>query len=160
MAKKKNQIRSMLWVNDISFNEADLPGFSIPPTFPESVHHHLSKKLQATSAKKVAEDFNTLPKFDSSPLKNGAWKTILSYWVFGDFSGGRTVKLWEGTLQGTNISPQNGILKMIFLVPRWDMLIPWRVNCISGGFFWMKSDFLSSTFWRSWTLSLGVGYRS
>ena len=32
-----------------------------------------------------------------------------------------------GTLQGTNISPKNGILKMIFLFPRWDMLIPWRV---------------------------------
>ena len=31
------------------------------------------------------------------------------------------------TLLGTNISPQNGILKMIFLFPRWDMLIPWRV---------------------------------
>ena len=31
------------------------------------------------------------------------------------------------TLQGTNISPQNCILKMIFLFPRWDMLIPWRV---------------------------------
>ena len=24
------------------------------------------------------------------------------------------------TLQGTNISPKNGILKMIFLFPRWD----------------------------------------
>ena len=32
------------------------------------------------------------------------------------------------TLQGTNISPQNGILKMIFLFPRWDMLVPWRVS--------------------------------
>ena len=32
------------------------------------------------------------------------------------------------TLQGTNISPKNGILKMIFLFPRWDMLIPWRVT--------------------------------
>ena len=31
------------------------------------------------------------------------------------------------TLQGTNISPQNGILKMIFLFPRCDMLISWRV---------------------------------
>ena len=30
-------------------------------------------------------------------------------------------------LQGFNISPQNGILKMIFLFPRWDMLISWRV---------------------------------
>ena len=38
--------------------------------------------------------------------------------------------VWRGTLQGTNISPKNGILKMIFLFPRWDMLIPWRV--ISG----------------------------
>ena len=32
------------------------------------------------------------------------------------------------TLQETNISPKNGILKMIFLFPRWDMLIPWRVS--------------------------------
>ena len=32
------------------------------------------------------------------------------------------------TLQGTNISPKNGILKMIFLFPRWDMLVPWRVS--------------------------------
>ena len=31
------------------------------------------------------------------------------------------------TLQETNISPKNAILKMIFLFPRWDMLIPWRV---------------------------------
>jgi len=31
------------------------------------------------------------------------------------------------SLLGTNISPKNGILKMIFLFPRWDMLIPWRV---------------------------------
>ena len=35
------------------------------------------------------------------------------------------------TLQGTIISPQNGILKMIFLFPRWDMLIPWRV-CVNA----------------------------
>ena len=33
----------------------------------------------------------------------------------------------ENTLQETNISPKNGILKMMFLFPRWDMLIPWRV---------------------------------
>ena len=31
------------------------------------------------------------------------------------------------TFQGTSISPKNGILKMIFLFPRWDMWIPWRV---------------------------------
>ena len=32
------------------------------------------------------------------------------------------------TLLGTNISPKNGILKMIFLFPRWDVLISWRVK--------------------------------
>ena len=31
------------------------------------------------------------------------------------------------TLQGTNISLSKAVLKMIFLFPRWDMLIPWRV---------------------------------
>ena len=42
------------------------------------------------------------------------------------------VSCWLGyTLQGTNISPQNSILKMIFLFPRWDMLIPWRVYIFS-----------------------------
>ena len=35
---------------------------------------------------------------------------------------------YKFTLQGTNISPKNGILKMIFLFPRWDMLVPWRVS--------------------------------
>ena len=38
-----------------------------------------------------------------------------------------------GTLQGINISPKNGILKMMFLFPRWDMLVPWRVIMIFPG---------------------------
>ena len=38
----------------------------------------------------------------------------------------------SNTLQGTNISPKNGILKMIFLFARWDMLIPWRVYFVSS----------------------------
>ena len=29
--------------------------------------------------------------------------------------------------KGTNILPEKSILKMIFLFPRWDMLISWRV---------------------------------
>ena len=33
----------------------------------------------------------------------------------------------KSTLLGTNISPEKSILKMIFLFPRWDMLISWRV---------------------------------
>ena len=31
------------------------------------------------------------------------------------------------TLLGTDISHQNSLLKMIFLFPRWDMLVSWRV---------------------------------
>ena len=50
-------------------------------------------------------------------------------------------KLKKPTLQGTNISPKNGILKMIFLFPRWDMLIPWRVK--------FHSSFTWSTKWHS-----------
>ncbi len=37
----------------------------------------------------------TPPKFNSSPLKNGGWKTILAYWVSVTFQG-RAVKLREG----------------------------------------------------------------
>ena len=37
------------------------------------------------------------------------------------------------TLLGTNISPKNCILKMIFLFPRWDMLVPWRVDMHNSG---------------------------
>ena len=47
--------------------------------------------------------------------------------IHGGHLHGVTVKHCKGTLQGTNISPKNGILKMIFLFPRWDMLLPWRV---------------------------------
>ena len=38
----------------------------------------------------------------------------------------------ENTLLGTNISSEKSILKMIFLFPRWDMLISWRVNWCLG----------------------------
>ncbi len=38
-------------------------------------------------------------------------------------------KIWiKSTLLGTNISTHKGILEsMIFLFPRWDTLVPWRV---------------------------------
>ena len=45
-----------------------------------------------------------------------------------DFSLWIKTQLKVNTLQGTNISPKNGILKMIFLFPRWDMLISRRVD--------------------------------
>ena len=53
---------------------------------------------------------------------------------------GRTV-----TLQGTNISPKNGILKMIFLFPRWDMLIPWRVNFGGVSSPWLHHGWFAGT---------------
>ena len=38
------------------------------------------------------------------------------------------------TLLGTNISPIKALLKMMFLFPRWDMLVPWRVVVVCCGF--------------------------
>ena len=69
-----------------------------------------------------------------------------------------------GTLQGTNISPKNGILKMmkmIFLFPRWDMLIPWRVAVIILSHtlwylycmlkcFVLTKDFFHTFYWEIW----------
>ena len=37
------------------------------------------------------------------------------------------------TLQGINISPDKAYLKMIFLFPRWDMLVSWRVYYFDTG---------------------------
>ena len=34
------------------------------------------------------------------------------------------------TLQGTNISLMKGLLRMIFLFPKWDMLVPRRVYVV------------------------------
>ena len=34
------------------------------------------------------------------------------------------------TFLGTKISHQKSLLKMIFLLPRWDMLVPWRVSVL------------------------------
>ena len=56
------------------------------------------------------------------------------------------------TLQGTNISPKNGILKMIFLFPRWDMLIPWRV-CRKPSL----PQFMKKSTWRFCQVNEGEG---
>ena len=60
--------------------------------------------------------FVSLPPFQKAFYANGA---NLGSFKFGNF---RNI-----TLQEINISPEKSILKMIFLFPRWDMLIPWRV---------------------------------
>ena len=56
---------------------------------------------------KISHQFGTPRKFNSSPLKNGGWKTILSYWVLVTFQGRarRAVKLREGNWKiGGNMS--------------------------------------------------------
>ena len=52
----------------------------------------------------------------------GTWTSLKTARDFGDIFHAK-----HHTLQGTNISHQKSLLKMIFLFPRWDMLIPWRV---------------------------------
>ena len=65
------------------------------------------------------------------------------------------------TLQGTNISSENSILKMIFLFPRWDMLISWRVCHFPQTFIYFWA---ATRHWPDAGLSLGsfqftIGYR-
>ena len=59
------------------------------------------------------------------------WKSPPLNSIFQTFN----FEVFYVTLQETNISPKNGILKMIFLFPRWDMLIPWRVLFRGGSIF-------------------------
>ena len=77
--------------------------------------------------------------YATSLLTAEGWVTIAIVFLCSRSKGGTQTtpeKSWDSfpwskncscTLQGTNISPKNGILKMIFLFPRWDMLVPWRV---------------------------------
>ena len=67
---------------------------------------------------------------------------------FGGFHRRNNSFRFIDTLLGTNISPEKSILKMIFLFPRWDMLISWRVNkghgvtfykWVSGSYTWLVS---------------------
>ena len=69
-----------------------------------------------TSSKAIQGDvdfLNTPPKFSSSPLKNGGWKTSLSYWVSVTFQW-RAVKLREG----------NSYFHVVFVV-RWMNITYW-----------------------------------
>ena len=73
-----------------------------------------------------------------------------------------TKKLASFTLQGTNISPKNGILKMIFLFPRWDMLIPWRVLCLTSSKVPFPKSWPLRVFWlrACWNYLAGHGFQS
>ena len=50
------------------------------------------------------------------------------------------------TLLGINVSHQKSLLKMIFLFPRWDMLVPWRVIIILISY----SEMIQT--WKWWLL--------
>ena len=70
---------------------------------------------------------------ESSEGREGVW--VVSIYTsppknLDDWLKKQVLYVYTYTLQGTNISPQNGILKMIFLFPRRDMLISWRVYII------------------------------
>ena len=65
----------------------------------------------------------TLP----SSLPGNAWKRKASN-AWNAHGTAMAQDLRNITLLGTNISHQKSLLKMMFLFPRWDMLVPWRVN--------------------------------
>ena len=90
------------------------------------------------------------------------------FWCDHEVPGGCCFFLWKramqkSTLLGTNISPFKGILKMIFLFPRWDMLVPWRVN-LNHLDFWMlyvsnvrKKELRLDCFTSNWSSSSVAG---
>ena len=60
---------------------------------------------------------------------------VYDLWQFSDLFWGKEIYLPSREL---TYPPKNGTLKMIFLFPRWDMLIPWRVSfCFMG---WAASN--------------------
>jgi len=56
-------------------------------------------------------------------------------------------KAHRATLPGINISHQKSPLKMSFLFPRWDMLIPWRV-ILAASLFGVVFCSFRQIFWK------------
>ena len=56
------------------------------------------------------------------------------YSTFGGTTG-ISKNMFVLTLLGINISHQKSLLKMVFLFPRWDMLVPWRVLHLTSTYF-------------------------
>ena len=89
--------------------------FSLTP----SSHSSMVQRKMAIDLKGNDPIGDTPWKFNSSPLKNGGWKTSLSYWVSVTFQG-RTVKLrgctpifdWNPWIDGRKCKPPaNGLSK-------------------------------------------------
>ena len=121
---------STRWLNGtlLSPNWRSLNRLKGHSTMPEKAtlnHQLLTAFLLMTSFNLILDDWYESCSCDVTAyfegfilLRNSSWK--------GNHQHEAPMNRWL-TLQGTNISPQNGILKMIFLFPRWDMLIPWTL---------------------------------
>ena len=78
----------------------------------------------------------------------------------------RDAVLQTSTLLGANISPEKSILKMIFLFPRWDMLVPWSVsiqsidftfpNCVPWVVGYVSTE--NHVRWKIWSISGSVSW--
>ena len=117
--------------------------------------NHLYNYTNFYPTKNYSEDSSMATK------KNAPFWRCMSYWIYRVFS-------ITTTLQEINISLQNGILKMIFLFPRWDMLISWRVLFLRDPCKWCQqrspSDLIApkkgaSQEHRAWPLAQCLGAR-
>ena len=107
--------------------------FTYPPVWTQIGCTKVPKAAAATLAlqrRNQAEQIRPMETWRRC-RKNPPFKMVVLGQKLGNFLDGDFG--WEITLQGTNISPQKWHFEsMIFLFPRWDMLIPWRVNPASS----------------------------
>ena len=74
------------------------------------------------------------PSGNKALLETNKLHSGISFFLLNFVSSLPKVYREESTLLGINISHPKTLLKMIFLFPRWDMLISWRVfRSFSGG---------------------------
>ena len=116
-------VQPVPWVSPVCFSPGFSPEVCALQNWPSSDHH--------------------VRCFCYSVPKNGR---LVESWRSGFFVRFVLPKWAESTLLGTNISPKNGILKMIFLFPRWDMVIPWRVLSVLLGLeHWLWKNHVSDS---------------
>ena len=89
-----------------------------------------TKHKDLRNYKIVWENFNILFSFSYHFTWRVAYpkESPTSEWESSNFPRDSMI-VW-GRLPSRKLTypPKNGILKMIFLFPRWDMLVPWRVS--------------------------------
>ena len=94
---------------------------------PENCYYMLLQDLVGVAVKSPVIDFAPRPpqKINKSVRLQISW--FIGIIIIIKYKPLEYLEAGECTLQETNISHQKSLLKMIFLFPRWDMLIPWRV---------------------------------